>query len=171
MNLGSPNLEYLLKAGSLTSIALLFGVGGILLGGYLSDRKRPEAVAALIALINTPLLVLIGNSTGTILITITSVFAFVHFMGQPVYNSLVADYSPDNWRGRMFGISFFCLFGVGSFSGSLLGYFAERLGSHWIFWILGGFQLLVLILAIILMVKARHHRDRLMSLVVNHSYY
>jgi len=163
MNLGFLNLEYLLRAGSLTSIALLFGVGGILLGGYLSDRKRPEIIAVVIALINTPLLVLMGYGTGLTLIAGTSAFAFVHFMGQPVYNMLVAEYSPDNWRGRMFGISFFCLFGVGSFAGSLLGYFAERLDSSWIFWILAGFQLLALLLAVTLMVKAHRHRNRLMS--------
>jgi len=89
------------------------------------------------------------------LIIFTAAFAFVYFMGQPVYNSLVADYSPNNWRGRMFGISFFCSFGFGSFSASLLGYVAEKLSTNWIFWVIAGFQLLVLVLAITLYIVYR----------------
>ena len=135
-NFSLLGVDSLLIAGSLTTIALIFGVGGILLSGYLVDRKRPEILAVLIALVCIPLLLLMGTSEGLMLIIFTAAFAFVYFMGQPVYNSLVADYSPNKWRGRMFGISFFCAFGFGSFSASLLGYVAEKLSTNWIFWVI-----------------------------------
>lgn len=154
-NFSLLGVDSLLIAGSLTTIALLFGVGGILLSGYLVDRKRPEILAVLIALVCIPLLLLMGTSEGLMLIIFTAAFAFVYFMGQPVYNSLVADYSPTKWRGRMFGISFFCSFGFGSFSASLLGYVAEKLSTNWIFWVIAGFQLLVLVLAITLYIVYR----------------
>ena len=54
-------------------------------------------------------------------------------MSQPVFNALIADYTPDCWRGRMYGIYFFCAFGVGSFSASALGYLAESQGIRTIF--------------------------------------
>jgi len=54
-------------------------------------------------------------------------------MSQPVFNALIADYTPDCWRGRMYGIYFFCAFGVGSFSASALGYIAESRGVGFVF--------------------------------------
>jgi hypothetical protein len=48
-------------------------------------------------------------------------------------HSIVADYSPVAWRGRSYGISFFCSFGIGSFSATFLGYIAERSNTSWIF--------------------------------------
>lgn len=160
-NFSFLGLDSLFVAGSLTTFALIFGVGGMFLSGYLSDRKRPEALAVLIALLNIPVLMLIGNASGLMLIIFASTFAFIHFMGQPVYNSLVAEYSPNEWRGRMYGISFFCAFGFGSFSTSLLGYIAEKLDTNWVFWVIAGFQLLVLLMSIALVIKARAAQARL----------
>ncbi len=153
------NIDGLLLAGSFTTIALIFGVAGIFLGGYLSDRIRPEILALMIALMLTPLLLMMGSSDGPMLIVIASAFAFVFFMGQPVYNFMVADYSPDRWRGRMYGVSFFCAFGLGSFSATLLGYIAEKIDTKWIFWTLAGFELVVFMLTIVLLVKTRERRQ------------
>ncbi len=81
-------------------------------------------------------------------------FAFFNFMGQPVYNSLLADYSPANWRGRLYGISYFCTFGLGSFSASILGYVAVKFGTSWIFFVAAGFGLIALLCTIFLWVRA-----------------
>jgi len=157
--LGFLNVDGLLLAGSFTTIALIFGVAGIFLGGYLSDRIRPEILALMIALILTPLLLMMGSSYGPMLIVNASAFAFVFFMGQPVYNFMVADYSPDGWRGRMYGLSFFSAFGLGSFSATLLGYIAEKIDTKWIFWTLAGFELVVFMSTIVLLVKTRKRRQ------------
>jgi len=149
------NMDAVMLAGTLTTVALIFGAGGIYLGGYLADRRRPEILAVIIAAGSIPLLLLMSSSTGLPLITSASAFAFVYFAGLPVYNFIVAEYSPDRWRGRMYGVSFFCSFGAGSFSASLLGYIAERVGASWIFIVLAGFQLLVLMLVAILLAKTR----------------
>jgi len=101
-----------------------------------------------------PLLLAVGNSEGLILMIAASTFVFFHFMGQPIYNCLIADYSPADWRGRIFGVYFFCNFGLGSFSASLLGYVADRFGTNWVFMVAAGFGLLVLICTIVLLVRA-----------------
>jgi MFS family permease len=127
------NWSSIALAGSFTSVALIFGVVGQLRGGYLCERIRREALALVIAIVAIPLMLLMANTQGLSLMLTAIVLAFFHFMGQPIYNNLVADYSPVAWRGRSYGISFFCSFGIGSFSATFLGYIAERSNTSWIF--------------------------------------
>lgn len=141
-------------AGSFTTVALLFGVGGQFLGGLLSQRMRREKCAVIVALVTAPALLAMGNLSGLVLVAAAALFAFFHFMAQPVYNYLIAEYSPPAWRGRSYGISFFCTFGLGSFSAGISGYIAEHLGVNWVFISLAGFDLLILACATFLLVKA-----------------
>jgi len=101
-----------------------------------------------------PLLVVMGNAEGLALVFVASAFAFFHFMAQPIFNCLVADYSPTEWRGRIYGLFFFCNFGLGSFSASIMGYVADQLGVNWVFMVAAGFGLLALICTIFLLVRA-----------------
>jgi MFS family permease len=148
------NLDSVLAAGSFATIALAFGVGGQFLGGYLSERRRRESLAFIVALAAVPLLVLMGNSEGVILMIAAATFAFFYFMGQPVYNNLIADYSPTDWHGRLYGIYFLCTFGFGSFSASILGYVADQFGINWVFMAAAGFGLLTLTCTVFLLMRA-----------------
>jgi MFS family permease len=162
VHLAFLNLDSVLIAGSFTAIALGFGVGGQFLGGHLLERRRHESLAFAVILIAIPLLVVVGNSEGLALIIAACAFAFFHFMGQPIFNCLIADYSPTEWRGRIYGIYFFGNFGIGSFSASMLGYVADQFGINWVFMVAAGFAALCLILTILLLVRAvRGSRHRL----------
>ena len=154
INVSILNLDPVLIAGSFTTVALIFGVGGQFLGGYLSEHRRPDDIAFGLALLAVPLLLAVGNSQGMVLMLSAAGFAFFHFMTQPVYNSLLANYTPAHWRGRMFGIYFFCMYGIGSFSASMLGYVADQLGLSWVFVVSAGFGLLVLVCTTLLLVRA-----------------
>jgi MFS family permease len=101
-----------------------------------------------------PLLLVVGNISGLTLIAAAAGFAFFHFMTQPTYNSLIANYTPARWRGRMFGIYFFATYGGGSFSASILGYVADRLGTNWVFIASAGFGLVVVLCASLLLARA-----------------
>ena len=155
ISLSFLNMDSMFVAGSFTTLAFLFGVFGIFAGGYFSDKIRPELIAVTIAAVNAPALLMLGLGHGLPLLLFSSIFAFFYFMGQPVFNSLIADYSPQNWRGRFFGVSFFAAFGVGSFSGSLLGFLADKLDTSWIFISLAIVQAVGLLGAIILVIKSR----------------
>jgi len=148
------NLDSMALAGSFTTIALIFGVLGQFLGGYLSDRRRCEVLALIVTVASTPLLLLMGRSEGLILMLAAIAFAFFHFMGQPIYNTLIADYSPAGWLGRSYGISFFCTFGIGSFSATFLGYTAEQLGISSVFVVMAGITLVALACFVLLLVRA-----------------
>jgi len=145
------NLDTVMIAGSFTTIALIFGVGGQFLGGYFSERLRREKLVVLVSLMGAPLLFMVGTSTGVMLLVAAITFGFFYFMSQPVHNGLLADYVPVGWHGRMYGIYFFCTFGIGSFSASILGFVADKLGTGWVFIISSGFGLFVLTCAILIL--------------------
>ena len=104
--------------------------GGVLLvgcfGQYFSGRiARPhllEKQLMVIMLLNAPCLVLLGFASGPNRIFAAGLFAFVHFMNQPVYNSLIAKYSPRRRRSLCYGISFAMGLGIGGFGPIFVGY-------------------------------------------------
>jgi len=151
---GIAGMDPVLLGGSFTTVALLFGVVGQFLGGYFCDRRRREALAVIAIGISAPALLGVWGFGGAALLGAAAVFAFFHFMSQPVFNALIADYCPDRWRGRMYGIYFFCSFGVGSFSASALGYIAETEGVRTIFLVCAFLGLAALLFAIALLARA-----------------
>jgi len=150
-------MDPVLLGGSFTTVALLFGVAGQFLGGYFCDRRRREALAVVAIGVSAPALLGVWGFSGAPLLGMAALFAFFHFMSQPVFNALIADYCPDRWRGRMYGIYFFCSFGVGSFSASALGYVAETRGVQAIFLVCAFLGLAALLFVIALLVRAVRH--------------
>jgi predicted MFS family arabinose efflux permease len=152
------NMDSVLIASSFTTFALIFGVGGQFLAGHLCERVRHEKLALLVFLTAPPLLLAVGNSHGVTLIIAASVFAFFHFMTQPVFNSLVADYSPPDVRGAIFGAYFFVNFGFGSFAATIQGAVADHMGLGWVFIVSAGIGLIGVGLLTPLLVRALKRR-------------
>jgi MFS family permease len=130
---GFAGIDPVMLGGSFTTVALLFGVAGQFTGGFFSDKWRREGLALVSLGVSAPALLGVWGFGGVAVLAAAAGFAFFHFMSQPVFNALIADYCPDCWRGRMYGIYFFCAFGVGSFSASGLGYVAESRGMAFVF--------------------------------------
>jgi len=122
---GFAGVDPIMLGGSFTTVALLFGVAGQFSGGFFSDRWRREGLALISLGVAAPALLGIWGFAGAGVLMAAAGFAFFHFMSQPVFNALIADYCPDCWRGRIYGVYFFCSFGLGSFSAGALGYVAE----------------------------------------------
>jgi len=158
VHLGAAGIDSVMLAGSFTTVALLFGVAGQFLGGYLSDRRSREKLALLATAISVPALAAVWGFGGLLLLGSAALFAFFHFMSQPVFNALVADYSPDLWRGRVYGVYFFCAFGVGSFSAGPLGYAAEQHGVETVFLICAAIGALATLCTVLLVLKTRGRR-------------
>ena len=137
-------------AGSLTTVALLAGSVGQYFGGSLSQHHALERLAPPMALAVVPALLLMGVSGGLALVAASAAFVFFNFSGQPVYNGLIAEYTPQGAMGRSYGISFFAAFGLGSGAASFAGFFAQRWGTGSVFLSLAGFALLVMSLTLVI---------------------
>jgi len=116
--------------GSLSPSATWNFISGMILmlgmvGQYTSGRiARPHALEPLLAKIlfmNAPLLAWMAIAEGGTRVVAAGLFALVHFMNQPVYNSLIASYTPRKWRSRCYGFSFMTSFGVGSLGPWFIG--------------------------------------------------
>ena len=161
---GAAATGSVLLAGSFTTVALLFGVVGQFLGGYLCDRWSRETIVLASTAITVPALAAVWATGGPLLLAAAALFAFFHFMSQPVFNALIADYTPVPWRGRMFGIYFFCSLAVGSFSATGLGYVAETHGISSVFLVCAAFALTATLVSVPLVVWARRRAHRAMTL-------
>jgi hypothetical protein len=100
---------------------LLVGCVGQYLAGRFAIRSRLEQQLTFIALANAPGLVAMALATGVWRVAAAIAFALVHFMHQPIYNSLIAKYTPKSRRSLCYGFSFAMGFGIGSFGARFAG--------------------------------------------------
>jgi MFS family permease len=151
-------------AGAMSSIVLLTAVLGQIWGGMLSDRWPLERAALPIVVLLVPMLLLVGGSGGVPLLFAAAGFGLVNFAQQPVFNGLIADYSPAGAAGRAFGISFFLSFGLGSFAASFAGLVADRWGTGPTFTMLAGVAVGLSVLTGLVLVGAMRRRAHLDAL-------
>lgn len=109
---------------------LLVGTIGQYLAGRWARPGRLEMMLVLILWGMAPFLFWMALAQGAARVWAASLFALVHFMHQPVYNSLVANYVPAARRSLGYGLSNTMTFGVGSFGASFAGYAATDWASY-----------------------------------------
>ena len=100
--------------------------------------------------VNIPFLIMMAIYTETLLIGITCMLGAVNFMFQPVNNSLLADETPTDQRGIIYGISAGISFGIGSLAGIVGGYIGEIFSIQYIFPSMAVILVPAVILAIVL---------------------
>jgi len=121
------------EGGILTGFVLGLGILGQLFGGRIGSRYPRKSLLVWVVGLNIPFLLLMSYSWGTPLILFACMMGAINFMFQPISNSLIADVSPVQGRGLIYGISFALSFGVGSFSGIICGYIGDYLQTNMIF--------------------------------------
>ena len=121
------------EGGILIGFVLGLGILGQLFGGRIGSRYPRKSLLIWVVGLNIPFLLLMSYSWGTPLILFACMMGVVNFMFQPISNSLIADVSPVQGRGLIYGISFALSFGVGSFSGIICGYIGDYLQTNMIF--------------------------------------
>jgi MFS family permease len=98
----------------LTALVLAFAIFGQAIAGRLARPGRLEGLQSLILLANAPCLLWVGFAGGASRLWASCALAFVHFMTQPVYNSLIAQYVPRARRSISYGFSNMVCFGIGA---------------------------------------------------------
>lgn len=113
-----------------TSLILLIGCVGQYLAGRFADSRRLEIQLTWITLANAPCLLAMAFAKGEWRVAAAGAFALVHFMHQPIYNSLISKYSPRRRRSLCYGFSFAMGLGIGGTGSVLAGYLYDPLWAH-----------------------------------------
>ncbi len=113
-------------ADSLTTLVLLIGAVGQYTGGILTRRVRLEWLALWVVAWALPPLLLMGLLEGGPMVAMAGAFIFWHFAHQPIFNTLIADYSPPALVGRSFGLVYLAAFGLGGAGGIIAGAMVDR---------------------------------------------
>ena len=120
-------------ASYMMAVILLCGCIGQYIAGRIARSRALELQLTVICLANAPFLVWMGMASGTTRYLAAAVFSIVHFMNQPIYNSLVAKYTPSSRRSVCYGFSFMMGFGIGGLGAPLAGYLPSELLTYLVF--------------------------------------
>ena len=111
----------MMRAYFLMALVLLTGCIGQYVAGRIAHSDALELQLTLVCLSNAPLLVWMGFASDNTRLLAAMVFSLIHFMNQPIYNSLIAKYTPSSRRSLCYGFSFLMGFGVGGLGAPLAG--------------------------------------------------
>lgn len=148
INIPALGMTGLALGGFFTTMSLLAGVGGQILGGEASEKFKLYRLQFFVMLFTVPSIFLMGVTTNYLLILSMILFSVFGFSWQPIGNGLVAYYTPPKWRGYAYSISSALSFGVGAFASSIAGRIADHYGLSRIFIVMAGFGVLSLVFSI-----------------------
>lgn len=148
INIPALGLQGIALGGFYTTISLLGGLGGQLIGGETSERFKLYRLQFFVMLFTFPAILMVGLTTNYLLILAMFLFSMFGFSWQPIGNGLVAYYTPPKWRGYAYSISFALSFGVGAVASSIAGRIADKYGFDKVFIVMAGIGLISFIFSI-----------------------
>ncbi len=148
----------LLKGGMYSTLVLLTGIVGQLVGGKLAESERREIYYVAVTFLSLPFLLATYFVKGNIALATVTGFSLMYFGFQPLSNRLIAAYTSSEFRGRFYGITFFLNFGVGSLAVSSGGYLADRFGIHSVFLMISTSLFAAFLVGLALLLYLRAHR-------------
>lgn len=103
---------------------LMVGMAGQYLGGWLTDQERTEWALAggfvVLAVLGVAFWPLVQMGTAPLL-AVSAVLGVALFMVQPLYQAMVAEYTPSEARGLSYGFTYLGVFGVGALGAGVAG--------------------------------------------------
>ncbi|MCP4784346.1 MAG: MFS transporter [Fuerstiella sp.] len=112
------------------ALALVCGAFGQWTAGRLAKPRSLPVLLSMVYLGNIPFLVWMTFAEGWQRLLAACLWAFVHFMNQPLYNSLIPEFLPRHRRSVGFGFSNMMGFGVGAFGPPMVALFDERFADY-----------------------------------------
>lgn len=142
------------------ALALICGAFGQWTSGRLARPGNLPVLLAIAYAANAPFLLWMTYAEGWQRLMAACCWAFVHFMNQPLYNSLLPEFLPRHRRSVGFGFSNMMGFGVGSVGPPLVAEFGERYADYTISYAaLAGLACIAALLPLPLMWKAIAQRE------------
>ena len=112
--------------------ALMLGCVGQYLAGKFARIDRLEKQLIAITYANVPLLVLMALAEGQWKFVAAGLFSLIHFMFQPIYNSLIPKYTPESRRSLCYGYNFVIGFGIGGLGAPLAGQIDDLVYTYYV---------------------------------------
>lgn len=112
------------------ALALACGAAGQWLAGRLAVARHLPVQLAMVYASNAPLLIWMAFADGTSRLVAAGIWAFFHFMNQPLYNALVAEFMSVGRRSFGFGFSNMMGFGVGAVGPGLVAHYNETVRGY-----------------------------------------
>ena len=125
----------------LAALVLLCGVVGQAFAGRTARAGRLELYLSLVLFANAPFLLWMAFAQGKARLAATCLLAVVHFMNQPLYNSLIAQYVPRHRRSLSYGFNNMLTFGVGGLAPTYAGWTPQENWTLWTYGVLAGVAL------------------------------
>ncbi|MGD0803887.1 MAG: MFS transporter [Candidatus Bathyarchaeia archaeon] len=119
-----------------SSLILLFGVAGQLIGGRGSDKVGPTKIllGAVVGILLSLFVLLLIPTSYPVVIAFTLIYGVAVFAHQPSMTSLVSSVTPRHLMGLSYGVMFFFSFGLGSVAAFILGWLTDSYGVVFAFW-------------------------------------
>ena len=144
-----------LAATTLTSIVLVMGTVGQLIGGRAADRFDLRYAYLVGQAAAVPFLLAMAFTNEYLLAICAAMFIMFSLGMQPIENSLIAALTPTRWRSTGFAIKFVLNFGIGSAAVYLIGFVKTRSSLEAVYVVLAGIAFLLVLSIIALVVSSR----------------
>ena len=118
--------------GTLISAVYVIAAMAQLLVGQLIDRRSLRSVFLTLALLQAPLLVLAGLLTDWAMLGLAVAMMFVIFGLIPINDAMVARYTPETWRSRIYALRYVVSFGASLPAIPLVAYLQPKAGVSFV---------------------------------------
>jgi MFS family permease len=118
--------------GTLISAVYVIAAMAQLLVGQLIDRRSLRGVFLTLALLQAPLLVLAGLLTDWAMLALAVAMMFVIFGLIPINDAMVARYTPESWRSRVYALRYVVSFGASLPAIPLVAYLQPKAGAGFV---------------------------------------
>jgi MFS family permease len=133
-----------MAAALLTSLVYVAGIFGQLFGGGLADRHDLRRLYLVFYGVSLPLVVLIALLGEQYLVAAAAAYVFFALGIQPIENSLVAHFTPRQWRSTGYGFASILVFGVGALAVYVVGWVSEYRSLGTVYLLAGGLIFLII---------------------------
>jgi MFS family permease len=133
-----------MAAGLLVSLVYVVGIFGQLTGGKMADRYDLIKLYLAFNLLSLPFVIAMGALHNQLLVAASALYVFFALGIQPIENSLIAAFTPEQWRSTGYGITSVLIFGVGAVAVYWVGWIAEAWDLGAVYFFSGGLVILIL---------------------------
>jgi MFS family permease len=145
-----------LAATVLTSLVLVTGIFGQMLGGRLADRMDLRHAYLLVHGASLPFILAMAFAGNHWLALCAALYVFFSLGMQPIENSLIAALTPRRWRSTSYAIKFILNFGVGASAVYVIGAVKNAFSLETVYMFLAGITLLLVLCIVALLVASRN---------------